>query len=74
MSLKEGEIKNKIKIPKFNKTEHCDQTIYSNQMSHFVSCTKSRKQPTSGISEGQIVLNIVDAAFESAESGSVVHL
>lgn len=74
LSLKEGESKLEVEIPKFNKTEHCDQNIYSNQMAHFVDCIKSRKQPSPGIVEGQIVLNIVDAAYKSAESGSVVRL
>ncbi len=74
LSAKEGEMVQKIEIPKFNKTEHCDQTIYSNQMAHFISCIESRQQPSPGFIEGQVVLNIVDAAYRSSASGKVIHL
>ncbi len=63
---------NKIKIPIFNKKEHCDQTIYNNQMAYFIKCIEIRQQPSPGISEGLTVLNIVDAAFKSVETKSVV--
>ncbi len=63
-----------IKIPKFNKTEHCDQSIYSNQMAHFINCIKTRNTPSPGFKEGQTVLKIVDAAYKSAEIGSVISL
>jgi len=74
LSPKEGENKLEVEIPKFNKTEHCDQTIYSKQMAHFIDCIRTRKQPSPGIVEGQIVLNIVDAAYKSAETGTVIKL
>ncbi len=64
----------KIEIPEHGKTEHCDQSIYSSQMAHFVHCIRTREEPSPGIREGQIVLNIVDAAYKSAETGAVVNL
>jgi predicted dehydrogenase len=64
--------KNKIEIPTFNKTEHCDQTIYNNQMKYFVKCIRERNQPSPGISEGQVVLDIVEAAYESSKTKSVI--
>ena len=56
------------------KKEHCDQVIYTKQMEHFVECVRSRKQPSPGLIEGQIVLDIVDAAYKSSETGKVVKL
>ncbi|MBK7106993.1 MAG: Gfo/Idh/MocA family oxidoreductase [Ignavibacteriae bacterium] len=64
----------KIEIPKTTKTEHCDQSIYSKQMQNFVECIKSRKQPSPGFSEGQIVLKIVEAAYKSSETGKNITL
>jgi predicted dehydrogenase len=60
--------------PAPEKTEHCDQTIYDGQMAHFVECIKSRKQPSPGIAEGKVIMQIVDAAYESAETGKVVKI
>lgn len=54
------------------KTEHCDQVIYDRQMAHFVECIRKRQIPNPGIEEGMNVLKIVDAAYESAETGKVV--
>ena len=64
----------KVDIPNFNKKEHCDQTIYNNQMAYFIDCIRTRKQPSPGILEGQSVLNIVEAAFKSAETGTVIKI
>ncbi|RLD80559.1 MAG: hypothetical protein DRJ10_07255 [Bacteroidetes bacterium] len=62
-------------VPKLPvKEEHCDQVIYTKQMEHFVECVRSRKQPSPGLIEGQIVLDIVDAAYKSSETGKVVKL
>ena len=55
------------------KEEHCDQVIYTKQMEHFVDCIKTRQQPSPGLIEGQIVLDIVDAAYKSSETGEVVN-
>lgn len=63
-----------IKIPELKKSEHCDQSIYTRQMEHFVKCIRDRKQPSPGYEEGQIILNIVDAAYKSAETGLAVKL
>jgi len=53
--------------------DHCDQVIYTRQMEHFVDCIKTRQQPSPGLIEGQIVLDIVDAAYKSSETGEVVN-
>lgn len=56
------------------KSEHCDQVIYDRQMEHFIECIRSRKQPSPGLIEGQMVLNIVDAAYLSSQKKEVVKL
>ena len=43
-------------------------------MEYFVECIKTRQPPVPGIVEGQMVLDIVDAAYRSAETGEVVNL
>jgi len=53
--------------------EHCDQTIYTKQMEYFVDCIKTRTQPRPGLAEGQIVLDIVEAAYTSSKTGEVVN-
>ena len=61
-------------VPELPKREdHCDQVIYTRQMQHFVECIKNRKQPSPGLIEGQIVLDIVEAAYKSSETGEVIN-
>ena len=54
--------------------EHCDQVMYTCQMKHFVECVRTRSEPLSGMKQGQVVLEIVDAAYESARIGEVVRI
>jgi predicted dehydrogenase len=63
-----------FKAPLPVKTEHCDQMIYSGQMEHFIDCIRTRNQPSPGFTEGQVVLNIVDAAYLSSQRKEVVSL
>jgi predicted dehydrogenase len=56
------------------KQEHCDQAMYTRQMSHFIDCIRTRSQPVPGLEEGQVVLDIVDAAYASAYTGEAVSL
>jgi len=56
------------------KHEHCDQEIYNRQMRHFVECLRSRKSPSPGLAEGQVILDIVDAAYKSSQNGEAVVL
>ena len=72
--MKEGEgtVTTVPELPK--REDHCDQIIYTRQMEYFVECIKTRQQPVPGLTEGQMVLDIVDAAYKSAETGEVVNL
>mgnify|MGYP002632165251 CR=1 FL=1 len=74
IKMKEEDAIDKFQIPKFEKTEHCDQSIYTNQMKHFIECIRSRTQPNPGFAEGQIVLQIVDAAYRSSEISEAIKL
>ncbi|NNE76424.1 MAG: Gfo/Idh/MocA family oxidoreductase [Pricia sp.] len=74
LKLKKGESFEEI-VPNLpERADHCDQIIYTRQMEHFVECITKRKQPSPGIPEGQIVLDIVDAAYRSSELGQTVNL
>lgn len=74
MKLKMGGVPTKIdpKLPV--RPEHCEQGMYTRQMEHFVECIRERKQPVPGLAEGQVILDIVDAAYKSSETGEVVNL
>ena len=74
LKIKNGEASDIItpELPK--REDHCDQIIYTRQMEHFVACIKDRNQPSPGVLEGQIVMNIVDAAYESAKTGKVINI
>ncbi|MGB5553930.1 MAG: Gfo/Idh/MocA family oxidoreductase [Flavobacteriaceae bacterium] len=74
LKLKKGEGSEMITPELPQREEHCDQLIYTRQMAYFVACIKTRTQPVPGLDEGQIVLQIVDAAYESSASGTVINL
>jgi len=56
------------------RADHCDQSIYTTQMAHFIDCVKNRKTPVPGLKEGIAVMNIVDAGYKSSETGKAVNL
>ncbi|HLT51511.1 MAG TPA: Gfo/Idh/MocA family oxidoreductase [Arenibacter sp.] len=74
LKLKKGDTMEKIEVDLPKREDHCDQIIYTRQMEHFVNCIQTREQPVPGINEGQMVLDIVDAAYLSARTGEVVTL
>jgi predicted dehydrogenase len=56
------------------RTEHCEQGMYTRQMEHYIDSVRTRNQPVPGLTEGQVILDIVDAAYKSSETGEVVNL
>ncbi len=54
--------------------DHCSQKIYNREMAHFINCMRDRTVPLSGIAEGEIVMQIVDAAYRSSETNSVISI
>ena len=74
IKMKMGDVPTKI-VPKLPvRAEHCEQPMYTRQMEHFTESIRNRTQPVPGLTEGQIILNIVDAAYKSSETGEVVNL
>ena len=63
-----------FRAPMPEKSEHCDQSMYTRQMAYFVQCIRERIQPAPGLAEGQVILDIVDAAYRSAELGQAIDL
>ena len=63
-----------LRPPAMVKTDHCDQSIYTRQMEHFISCIRERKQPSPGGEEGLTVMKIVDAAYESARKNMSIKI
>lgn len=74
LKLKTGNVTGKFDPNLPERKEHCDQIIYDRQMTHFVECIRSRKEPLPGLAEGQIILDIVDAAYKSSEIGEAVDI
>jgi predicted dehydrogenase len=58
----------------FPRPSHCPQSLYDSQLAYFVDCVRHGKTPNPGGSEGFVNMQIVDAAFASAESGNVVYI
>jgi predicted dehydrogenase len=54
--------------------EHCPQAMYDQQMAYFVDCIRKNRTPCPGGQEGLTNLKIVDAAYQSAKTGKVVHI
>jgi predicted dehydrogenase len=64
-------IKSGFKLPR---KEHCPQSMYNSQMAYFFQCIREGKTPIPGGQEGLVNMKVVDAAYESAKTGSVVEI
>jgi len=58
----------------FPRTEHCPQSMYDAQMAYFIECVQTGKTPVPGGAEGLVNMKVVDAAYESAQTGKVVEI
>lgn len=63
-----------FKAPMPPRSEHCDQSMYDRQMAHFIDCLRRRKTPSPGLAEGQVIIEIVAAAYKSSRTGQAVKL
>ena len=72
LKLKEQGEYQLVEGPKPEKQEHCDQVIYDRQMAHFVDCINRRSEPSPGYAEGTVIQEIVDAAYQSSQTGEVI--
>lgn len=57
----------------FPRPSHCPQELYDAQLHYFVECVRRGITPVPGASEGLVNMQIVDAAFASAQSGHAIH-
>jgi predicted dehydrogenase len=58
----------------FTRKEQAPQSMYDAQMKHFVHCVESGQTPIPGGREGLVNMQIVDAAYESSRTGTVVNI
>ena len=54
------------------RAEHCPQVMYDRQLAYFVDCIAHGRLPNPGAAAGVVNMQIVDAAYRSAQSGKVV--
>jgi predicted dehydrogenase len=54
--------------------EHGHQSMYDAQMAYFLECIREKKRPVPGAAEGLTNMKVVDAAYESAQTGKVVEI
>jgi predicted dehydrogenase len=53
---------------------HCPQSMYDTQLAYFLECVRLGRVPNPGGAEGLLNMRVVDAAYQSAETGEVVKL
>lgn len=58
----------------FPRKEHCPQSLYDDQLKYFVECVAQRQKPNPGGLEGLINMKVIDAAYQSAQTGEAVKI
>ena len=58
----------------FPRKEHCPQSLYDDQLKYFVECIAQRQKPNPGGLEGLINMKVIDAAYQSAQTGEAVKI
>jgi len=53
---------------------HCPQSMYDDQMACFVDCIRQGRVPVPGGAEGLLNMKVVDAAYQSSQTGEVVKI
>jgi predicted dehydrogenase len=56
----------------FPRKSHAPQSLYDNQMMHFINCLRSHVPPRPDGLDGLVNMKVVDAAYRSARTGRVV--
>ena len=57
---------------KFPRKEHCPQSMYDAQMAHFIQAVTEKTDPVPGGQEGLLNMQVIVAAYRSAQTGEVV--
>ncbi|MFQ5794259.1 MAG: Gfo/Idh/MocA family protein [Candidatus Bipolaricaulia bacterium] len=64
-----------VVTPEFpERIEHCGWPMYERQIEYFASCVREGKAPFPGGAEGVLMMQLVEAVYESASSGKAVEL
>ncbi len=58
----------------FPREEHCPQSMYDDQLRYFVHCIHNGQKPVPGGLEGMINMKVVDAAYQSSQTGKVMEI
>jgi len=58
----------------YPRKEHCPQSLYDDQMSYFIQCIRGHHTPVPGGIEGWINMKVIDAAYKSAQTGTLVRV
>jgi predicted dehydrogenase len=58
----------------FPRPEHCPQSLYDTQLKYFIECIEKKQIPSPGGLEGLMNMKVVDAAYESSQTGKVVKI
>jgi predicted dehydrogenase len=58
----------------FPRKEHCPQSLYDDQLKYFAECIEKKQTPVPGGMEGLTNMKVVDAAYESSQTGKVVEI
>jgi predicted dehydrogenase len=58
----------------YPREEHCPQEMYTQQMDYFACCIRTGKPPNPGGAEGLVNMLVVDAAYQSSETGEAVKI
>lgn len=53
---------------------HMPQSLYNDQMAYFIHCIRNHINPNPGANEGWTNMKVIDAAYQSAKTNSVVVL
>jgi len=56
----------------YPRVEHCPQSLYNDQMTYFIQCIREHRTPSPGGIEGWINMKVIDAAYESNNTGKVI--
>jgi predicted dehydrogenase len=56
----------------YPRIEHSPQRLYDDQMHYFIQCIRNQQTPSPGAIEGWINMKVIDAAYESANTGKVI--
>ncbi|RPI85456.1 MAG: gfo/Idh/MocA family oxidoreductase [Chloroflexi bacterium] len=58
----------------FPRAQHARQEMYDSQLTYFIDCIQSDRDPVPGGNEGLVNMRIIDAAYVSSRIGKVIYI